>query len=440
MMPTSPVELETMLKEFHVPGASVATVSSNRSITTQTAGIMRKSPATETVSISPKAVSDTSTFEAASLSKPVFAYIILKMIQAGKFDRPPDQKRINPLDRPLHEIAPFGPPELREGRNKKYYESLTARMILSHQAGLPNEFAPDHGIPFAFLAEPGTRFDYSGEAYFCLMDVAVQREAALQGMSKGEYEKLPFPQKFKMFEQMAQREFTAMGMDHSSFVANNGAAPVNRATGHDAEGIADTDHPDYRPHFPAGFTHPAASLVTTAEDYAKFLNVCVRDPFMRARMFTPQVELKEKDTKGLTKGVSPEDTLSHIQWGLGMGLQTTPNGPAIAFHWGDINTNRAFTAVNLETNAATVCLTNSANGPRVFRQIAEPVVGNLNVVSDWLSRREGLDVKPNQTQSYKQEFKRLREQAPGYLEPTDTSSKKERDKFTPLPTTPKPWK
>ena len=390
-MPTDP-RLETIIKNAGIPGASMAKVSPNKEITTRTAGV-KSSNGDETQA---NTVNKETTFEAASLSKPVFAYIILKMIEEGKFDGP-KQPETDALDRPLHEIAPFGPPPLRDEPYKKNYESLTARMILSHQAGLPNEFAPDHGIPFEFIAEPGTRFDYSGEAYFCLMDVAVQREAALNGMSKKDCENLPFPKRFEIFEQMAQKEFKKIGMTHSSFVANKGPNPDNRATGHNTEGKPDNENV----HFSPGYTHPAASLVTTAEDYAKFLRACVDNEFIRERMFKSQVELAGKDTKAMNKGV-PLDTLSNIQWGLGFGLQTTKNKTTgkpetTAFHWGDINTSRSFAAIGPNGEAA-VCLANSANGPKAFLQIVEPMVGNLNSVSDWLSRREGLDIKPNPTE------------------------------------------
>jgi CubicO group peptidase (beta-lactamase class C family) len=65
------------------------------------------------------------------------------------------------LDKPLYEYGDFGPPPMRGHEN---YKKLTARMILSHQAGLPNEFNPPT-IPFDYVSPAGEKFDYSGEAY-----------------------------------------------------------------------------------------------------------------------------------------------------------------------------------------------------------------------------------------------------------------------------------
>ena len=143
-------------------------------------------------------------------------------------------------------------------------------------------------------------------------------------------------------------------------------------------------------------------------------------------MFEPQLNLAGKDQKAMDAEVS-EETLRQISWGIGMGLQTTDNGDPIAFHWGDNETSRAFTAINLRTNEAVACFTNSANGPSVFQQIAEPVVGSLTPVSQWLSRREGLvfaedrvshdaqlTTTPKTTGQYKDKMQEIRKSEPGY--------------------------
>ncbi|MBA2709011.1 MAG: hypothetical protein H0U57_00220 [Tatlockia sp.] len=48
-------------------------------------------------------------------------------------------------------------------------------------------------------------------------------------------------------------------------------------------------------------------------------------------------------------------------------------------------------AINLETNQAVACFTNSANGPTIYKQIAKPIVGNLEVAYQWLFTREGYN-------------------------------------------------
>lgn len=103
---------------IHVVCASVA-VLDNGAIRTVTAGKLIDG---EKQDVTPGTV-----FEAASLSKPVFAYLVLKIVERGELD----------LDTPLSQISNkgFGPPELQ---GTPQYLKLTARMILSHQTGLRN--------------------------------------------------------------------------------------------------------------------------------------------------------------------------------------------------------------------------------------------------------------------------------------------------------------
>jgi len=344
-----------LAKDNLIPAISVATVSSTGEITTKAKGVTSNSD--------PEQVTDQTIFEAASLSKPVFAYIVLKMVERGEID----------LDTPLIEIlekkfgkedprAQFGPPfpEIRDHDN---YRKLTARMLLSHQAGLPNEFNPPD---FRFVADAGKGFDYSGEAYRFLMEVI---------------DKVASP---KSVEILAQEEFRKIGMEHSSFIRPNTA---NIALGHHSDGKT-----DQRQHFYG--IHPAGSLYTTAEDYGKFLKTCTSDDYVRREMFSPCVITLAGDNKGKKQGL-PEGILSKIAWGFGIGLQKNTDGSTTAFHWGDgSGTCRNFAAINLSTNQAVACFTNSANGPLVFRQICEPIVGNLSTVSHWLTIREGLP-RPN---------------------------------------------
>lgn len=353
-------KLVNTAKDNNIPGVAVAEIDTTGQIKTSSAGVTNNS--------APKAVTDQTVFEAASLSKPVFAYIVLKMVERGELD----------LDMPLtkilenkfgegHPSAQFGPPEpgIRDHEN---YKKLTARMLLSHQAGLPNEFGSPTGPPeFKFISNAAEGFDYSGEAYRFLNEVI---------------EKITDP---KSLEEIAQEEFKKIGLEHTSFVRPENTEDL--AVGHHENGDA-----DLRRHFYG--VHPAGSLHTTAEDYGKFLKACVADEFVRKEMFKPIVQtLSGKDTKGIKQEV-PREVLDQISWGLGIGLQNNSDGSMTAFHWGDgSGTCRNFAAINLSTNQAVACLTNSANGPAAFKQLCEPVVGDLTAVSQWLSQRENLPMK-----------------------------------------------
>lgn len=102
-------------------------------------------------------VTERTLFQAASLSKPVFAYVIMKLVEEGRLS----------LD---SRLADYVRPSGQSGDRRM--KAITVRQVLSHTTGLPNwrdevvettEFAP------AF--EPGTAYSYSGEAFYWLQQV-----------------------------------------------------------------------------------------------------------------------------------------------------------------------------------------------------------------------------------------------------------------------------
>ncbi len=69
-------------------------------------------------------VTDSTVFEAASLSKPVFAYAVLKLVDSGKLD----------LDKPLNQYLPGN----YDVGDDPRLNQITARRVLSHTTGFPN--------------------------------------------------------------------------------------------------------------------------------------------------------------------------------------------------------------------------------------------------------------------------------------------------------------
>lgn len=100
-------------------------------------------------------VNEETIFEAASLSKPLFAYLIMKYVDTGILD----------LDRPLFEYLPYEDIEYDER-----YKKITARMVLSHTSGFPN-WRNDHEGKLFISFEPGTNYQYSGEGFQYLAKV-----------------------------------------------------------------------------------------------------------------------------------------------------------------------------------------------------------------------------------------------------------------------------
>jgi CubicO group peptidase (beta-lactamase class C family) len=98
-------------------------------------------------------------FEAASLTKPLFAYVVMQMV---------DKKLID-LDTPLLEAVPkeraeelIGHSLDTEGFRLDWAKKITARHVLSHSAGMPHG---DGGEIYPIFFEPGTDWKYSAQGY-----------------------------------------------------------------------------------------------------------------------------------------------------------------------------------------------------------------------------------------------------------------------------------
>src|SRR5579885_1711358 len=72
-----------------------------------------------------------SVMSAASISKPTFAYMVMRLVDAGVID----------LDKPVYQYLPKPLPEYpkyADLANDPRYKKITARMLLSHTSGFPN--------------------------------------------------------------------------------------------------------------------------------------------------------------------------------------------------------------------------------------------------------------------------------------------------------------
>lgn len=97
-------------------------------------------------------VTSESVFEAASITKPVFAYTVVRLAQKGVID----------LDVPLHQRFPF--PDVEE---QPCYKELTPRHVLTHVSGLPN-----WGVTLEHC--PGEQYGYSGQGFEFLTKALAQ--------------------------------------------------------------------------------------------------------------------------------------------------------------------------------------------------------------------------------------------------------------------------
>jgi CubicO group peptidase (beta-lactamase class C family) len=259
---------------------------------------------------------DTSTvFEAASLSKPVFAYLVLRLADRGELD----------LDRPLAEMLDY--PRLpRDERARR----ITARIVLSHGTGLPNWGGERLTLGF----EPGTAYGYSGEG-FTYLQKAIERVTG------------------RSLEALARREvFEPLGMTRSSYVWQDRFAG-NAASAKDwLWRVAPIDR----------WVEPNAAytLLTTAPDYARFVAAVLTGQGLRPA--TWQAFLTP------VRETSPGTAMA-----LGLRIESGPDGP-IFYHSG--NNGRRFTCYmtgDVGRGTGLVYFTNAANGTSLVEALAGPV-------------------------------------------------------------------
>ena len=278
-----------------------------------------------------QAVDDDTIFQAASLSKPILAFIVLKMVERGELD----------LDRPLTTI-------LKNARivNKDWAKLITPRLVLSHQTGLPNW----GGDSLEFNFKPGTSFNYSGEGYVYLQNVLEK----ITGLS---------------YQELATREvFKPLNMKNSYFTWSE-EQNLKLALGHDRAGRQNV--------VPIPKANAAASLHTTASDYLSFISAWFNDSHVK------QQALREMAFMPATKSSSYKPEIKSITWGLGWGLHSVSDS-TIAWHWGDNGIFRGLVLVEPKTQRAMVYFSNSENGLAISEQMTDMFFPGNPDINNWL--------------------------------------------------------
>src|SRR5271155_5814199 len=297
-------DVQQLIVDAHVPGLSMAVVRDGQAAELTAVGVRN--------SLNRTAVDRQTIFDAASLSKPLFAYAVLRLVDAGKLA----------LDTRLSLHAPDYVTDDRRAA------AVTVQHVLSHTSGLPNWRSAD--LPLKTHFPPGERFSYSGEGFVWLQRTV---EAA-----SGE----------PLDTTLRRLIFEPLGMHRSSY-AWQSAFDANYADPHDPEEAPGTKN---KPAVP----NTAASLQTTADDYARFLEAVLSGAGLRrdtARLWLePQVHL--------------DDT--QIAWGLGWGLE--PKSGTF-FQWGDNDHGRfkAFAMGSIQQRCAVVVFTNGFHGMAIMPEL-----------------------------------------------------------------------
>ena len=286
------------VKDKSVPAISFALISDGEVVFNHVAGVSNTT--------TKQAASHHSIFEAASLSKPVFAFCVMKLAEDNVID----------LDKPLYQYLPFD--EL-EGTDERY-RNITARMVLSHTSGFPNwrwfDPAPkESGIERGAMyikKEPG-EFTYSGEAYHYLARVLMK----LTRKDETNFEDI-------------LNKYTKLDNEKDFYWTWRPSLSDKKVFGHKNGVPTNKDWPMSFPDDTPDKIGVAGRLHTNAKAYGQFLTQLFSDKSLRPQslvaMLSPQ-------------SIVPTESYDYknnkiVAWGLGIGLSTSHYG-ARYFHGGN---------------------------------------------------------------------------------------------------------
>lgn len=320
-----------LMSEGEVPGLSLVLIRHGRIAWRQAYGVANvetRSPLT-----------DRAVFESASLAKPLFAYAVLKLVDAG----------VLALDAPLETL-------LREPAADERMGRITARMVLTHTTGLPNEVMPGETLAVHFA--PGQRFSYSG-AGFLYLQRAVERVTG---------RKLP--------ALMDELVFGPLGMRDSGYTWIPGYEE-REVFGHNAAGLAAVRRK------PSEAT--VATLHTTPGDYARFMIAVMKGTGLKSDtarlMLTPSVAVDEGCFTCLDGGAGRMSPW--LSWGLGWGLERTDRGTAF-WHHGENNGEFQNFAMGYPNGDGIVIFTNSGYGFGIMPEIVSAALGGPHPAFAWM--------------------------------------------------------
>jgi CubicO group peptidase (beta-lactamase class C family) len=304
----------------------------------------------------------------ASLTKTVFAYTVMQLVDQGKLNL--DTPIKDDLDKPLpsYGLDPAFPDKYgpyKDLADDPRWERITPRMCLTHSTGFSNFWfiEPDQKLHIHF--EPGTHFSYSGEGLILLQFVIEHgRKAQGLGLDVGDLTKISFDR---------------LGMTRTSLVWHNGR-DSNVADGWNDQGQT-------QPHDNRSKVRAAGSMNTTISDLAKFTAALVSgdglSPASRAEMTKPQLHITVAHQFPLFQPDLPmNEQRKDLYAGLGVVVFDGPQGHG--FYKGGHDGQTANTMVCIQTSQRCVLiLSNDVRAEAGFAELVGFILGDTGVPYDW---------------------------------------------------------
>ena len=322
-----------LIEKGKVPGMQVAIIKGQE---IWTKGFGFKNMDTGTL------VDENTIFEAASLTKPMTAYLMMMLADEGSLDL--GRSTLEYLTQEELEDFIGHPIDLIDGTHSQWAAQITAMHLLSHQAGIPEEIGKE---VFTMLCPPGTRVTYSPAGYALMKKIVEKIKGKTLDVLFQEYLFEPFNMRNSSMvwrEEYRDRMANPHGMfgDPMDIRTNKG-------------------------------TDAAAGLYTTCYDYALFVKAVMDGAGLSK-------EMKEEYLK--TRMVVHENM--NLHWAMGFGIQQDPEGPAI-WQCGNVGVYRGYIFAYPEEHLGLIYMTNSFNGHSICKEMTLSTIGRDTRGMDFLA-------------------------------------------------------
>jgi CubicO group peptidase (beta-lactamase class C family) len=304
----------------------------------------------------------------ASLTKTVFAYTVMQLVDQGKLKL--DTPIKDDLDQPLPSYGPdpifpdkYGP--YKDLADDPRWERITPRMCLTHSTGFSNFWfmEPDQKLHIHF--EPGTHFSYSGEGFILLQFVVEHgRKAQGLGLDVGD---------------LTKANFDRLGMTRTSLTWRNGQDP------NVADGWNDQGQP--QPHDKRSKVRAAGSMNTTITDFSKFTAALVSGNGLSAassaEMTKPRLHIPTAHQFPLFQADLPaSEQRKDLYAGLGVVVFDGPQGHGFFKGGHDGQTANTMVCIDASQRCALI-LSNDVRAEAGFAELVRFILGDTGVPYDW---------------------------------------------------------
>ncbi len=339
-------KIQSLMKAANVQGLAITVFNNNEPVYKKTFGYNRldtKEP-----------IKSNSNIYGASLSKVVFAVLVMKLVEEGVINL--DKPLQDYLPKPIYEYTPTKKwhDNYRDLKNDSLYKQITARMCLDHTTGFHNWrwYEPDQKLRVNF--KPGTKYSYSGEGLVYL-------QVVLEKMLGKSLEEL-----------MQEKIFTPLGMTMSYYTWQP-KFEKDYSFGHKTNGELYEKDKDNE-------ARSASTLETTLDDYTQFtkavLKKSVLAPSTTKEMFTPQIKIRSVQQFGpLSMRDSTTNDAIKLSYGLGWVLLQSPYGTG-AFKEGHGDGFQHYSIIFPEQGTGIIIMSNSDNAESIFKELLETAIGD----------------------------------------------------------------